>query len=200
MKVIMTNDIKMDVLEYVDESGTAYYIEKFERLLPISEVEHDNSYKLSCEACKKYGKNLVCPPYSPSFLSHIENAKAAKVICLRLPQEYFNHMVSEERYRTCFRKARSLLVDILLDYRKKGYIIAGSGPCLACEQCAVELNSKQCKDPDKSIYSLESLGTNLITLVKKCFNINLEWSSDEQYADFVCAVGAVFFDDERSAA
>ena len=194
----MANDVKIDILEYVDESGTTYFIERFERLLPISEVERDDSYKLACEACEKYGKNLACPPYSPSFDAYIDNAKTARVICLRLPQEYFNHILSGERYRTCFRKARGLLVEILLDYRKKGYTVAGSGACLECEQCAVELNSGQCKKPGKIIYSLESLGTNLITLVKKCFDINLEWSSDEQYADFVCAIGAVFYKDEKS--
>ncbi len=195
----MTSDIKIDVLEHVDETGATYYIERFERFFPVSEFDQSNSYKMSCEACDKYGKNLACPPFSPSFSDYTENAETARVICLRLPQEYFIHLVSEERYRTCFRKARSLLVDILLDQRKKGHTIAGSGPCLVCEKCVVERKSRRCRKPDKMIYSLESLGTNLITLVKRCFDIELEWSSDEQYADFVCAVGAVFYKDEKGA-
>ncbi len=196
----MSNELKIDVLEHVDDAGMAYYIEKFERLFPVNKIDHDDSYKMSCEACKKYGNNLACPPYSPSFPDYVGNAKTARVICLRLPQEYFNHLVSEERYRTCFGKARNLLVDILQDYRKEGHTVAGSGPCLACERCAVEHRSEKCRNPDKMIYSLESLGTNLITLVKKCFDIELEWSSDERYADFVCAVGAVFYKDDESAA
>ncbi len=196
----MSSDLKIDVLVHVDDAGISYYIEKFERLYPVNKIDHDDSYKMSCEACDKYGSNLACPPYSPSFLEYVGNAKTARVICLRLPQEYFNHLVSEERYRTCFRKARNLLVDILLDYRKKGLAIAGYGPCLACERCAVENKSEQFSNPDKMIYSLESLGTNLITLVNKCFDIELEWSSDEQYADFVCAVGAVFYEDENITA
>ena len=188
----MTSNIKIDVLEYVDESGATYYIEKFERVFPLSEMDYADSYKMSCEACEKFGKNLACPPFSQSLSTYAGNAKTAYVICLRLPQEYFDNLVSGERYLTCFKKVRSLLVDILLDYRRKGYVIAGSGPCLECEQCAAEIDSWQCSNPDKMIYSLESLGTNLITLVKKCFNIDLEWSSNEQYADFVCAIGAVF--------
>ncbi len=195
----MTGDIKIDVLEHVDDEGRTYYIEKFEGLFPVSLIDHADSYKMSCEACDKYGQNLACPPFSPSFPDYTGNAETARVVCLRLPQEYFSHLVSEERYLTCFKKARSLLVDILLDHRKKGHIIAGSGPCLACEKCAVERKSRRCRKPDKMIYSLESLGTNLITLVKRCFDIDLEWSSDEQYADFVCAVGAVFYKDKNGA-
>ncbi len=189
----MPRELKIEILEYVDDTGATYYIEKFEGFLPVSEIEHADSYKMSCEACEKHNKNLACPPYSPSFLEYIGNSDTARVFCLRMPQEYFKHLESEERYKTCFRKAASVLLDILLDYRKQGYIVAGCGPCLACEKCAVEGESKQCRNPDKMIYSLESLGTNLITLVKKCFDIELEWSSNEQYSDFVCAVGAVFY-------
>lgn len=43
MKANMTNDVKIDILEHVDESGTTYYIERFERLLPLSEIDHENS-------------------------------------------------------------------------------------------------------------------------------------------------------------
>jgi hypothetical protein len=28
--------------------------------------------------------------------------------------------------------------------------------------------------------------------MKSCFDMKLEWSADDQYADFVCAAGAVF--------
>jgi len=190
----MTADIKIEVLEYIDEAGRTYYIERLERMLPVSEIDHDDVYKTGCEVCEKYGKNLACPPFSPSLSAYSNNAETARVICLRMPQEYFSHLASEDKYLTCFRKVRSLLVEILLDYRKRGYIVAGSGTCLECDQCAAELNSAKCKKPTKIIYSLESLGTNLITLVKTCFGIDLEWSSNEQHADFVCAVGAVFYE------
>jgi len=194
----MPDDAKAEVEEHIDETGAIYYIERFERLLPVSEFDYGDHYKMSCEACEKYGKNLACPPYSPSFLTYIDNAQVAKVICLRVPQEYFNHLLSEERYHACFRKARSLLVKILLDYREKGHAIAGSGACLACETCAAEdeAECKQCRQPDKLIYSLESMGVNVIALVKKSFDIDLEWSSDDKFADFVDAVGVVFLNED----
>ncbi len=198
----MPDDTKAEVEEHIDETGAVYYVDRFERQLAVSDFDYGDHYKMSCEACDKYGKNLACPPFSPSFLSYIDNAPVAKVICLRVPQEYFNHLPSEERYHACFRKARSLLVGILLDYRKKGYAVAGSGACLSCEICTVEdeADCRQCRQPDKLIYSLESMGVNVIALVKKSFDIDLEWNSDEQFADFVDAVGAVFLNDDEMIA
>ncbi len=98
----------------------------------------------------------------------------------------------EEKYRFCFRKAKKLLETELLDHRKKGRAVAGAGPCLACEECAAEADGGRCGKPAKRIYSLESLGVNITGLAKRCFNIDLEWSCKETFADFVCALGAVF--------
>ena len=35
-----------------------------------------------------------------------------------------------------------------------------------------------------------------IYLTQRCFDINLEWSGGDQLADFVCALGAVFGNQE----
>lgn len=188
----LNTEMKVEVLKYIDDSGTALYYERFETFLTGSGFDHDKLYKMACEVFEKYGKNLACPPHSPTFLEYLGEVKTAKVICLRLPLEYFNHPIPEEKYRACFRKARSLLVDELLGYRNHGYAVAGAGPCLACEECAAEGNNKKCKKPTEKIYSLESLGVNIIKLGKTCFNIDLEWSGQENLADFVCAFGAVF--------
>ena len=89
--------------------------------------------------------------------------------------------------------ARSILTTELFKHREQGYTIAGSGTCVACEKCVIEDGDQRCKRPGERIYSLESLGVNVISLVKKCFNIDLDWNSDVITADFVSAVGAVFF-------
>jgi len=183
----------VEVLEYTDDTGCIFIYERHECEVVVAEIEHGNKYKFLCEACPKYGKNLACPPYSPSFLQYIKDAKKAEVICLRLPTEYFTHPIAEERYRACFRMAKNLLTGELLKYRREGYFVAGSGTCVACERCIVEDGDQKCKRPGERIYSLESLGINVISFVKKCFNIDLDWNSDVYTADFVSAVGAVFF-------
>jgi len=189
----MLDQIKTEVLEYTDEEGAEYYIERFENTLQVSEIDCSEKYKVGCEPCKKYGKNLACPPYSPTLLEYAKDCRNAKIICFRIPLEQFPQIITEERYRTAFRKVRGLLTDELLRYRKKGNIVAGSGTCLVCEQCAIELGDTKCKHPSKRIYSLESLGVNVVSLTEKAFSFKLEWSGYDSAADFVSAIGAVFY-------
>lgn len=132
------DDIQTEVLKHTDANGAEYYIEHFETSLKVSEIDASEKYKVACEPCNKYGKNLACPPYSPALFDYIKDCKTAKVICYRIPLEQFPEIITEERYHVAFRKVRGLLTDELLRYRKKGHIVAGSGTCLACEQCAIE--------------------------------------------------------------
>lgn len=66
----MTDNIKVSVFEHTDESGS-YYIERYEQLAKVSDIEYGQGIKSSCEACKKYGANLSCPPYSPYFPEYV---------------------------------------------------------------------------------------------------------------------------------
>jgi predicted metal-binding protein len=185
--------MELGVFEHTDACGSTLFYEKYEGEVELTGIEHGERYKLSCEVCLRFGKNLACPPHSPAFSEYLRTMEKARVICIRLPQDYFAHLAFEERYRACFRQARSLLTERLVKARVAGHRVAGSGPCLACEECALAAGSKQCEKPEKRIYSLESLGVNVVGLVKRCFQMDLDWSTDGQYADFVCAVGAVFY-------
>jgi predicted metal-binding protein len=187
------DNIKTKVIKLADANGTEYYIEHFETTIQVWEIDSSEKYKIACEPCKKYGKNLACPPYSPTLEAYTKDSKKAKIICYRIPLEQFPEIITEERYDTAFGKVRGLLTDELLRYRKKGHIVAGSGTCLACEQCAIELGRNKCKHPSKRIYSLESMGVNVVSLTEKAFGFKLEWSGCDSAADFVSAVGAVFY-------
>jgi predicted metal-binding protein len=188
--------MQVEIREYVDDSGATIYYERYETDLSLPGFDHGKKYKALCEACPRHGKNLACPPYSPGFLDYVGNVKTGRVLCLRFPTEQFHQLIPEERYSACFRKARNLLVPELLKYRKQGYTVLGSGTCLACEKCAVEEGDEECKKPEKRIYSLESLGVNVIALTQESFDIDLEWSGGDHLADFVCALGAVFSNQE----
>ncbi len=78
-------------------------------------------------------------------------------------------------------------------YRKRGFLMGGSGFCLGCERCQAEKGGENCIHPDALTYSLESLGVNLASLKKTCFDFDFEWSDSTKAADFICSIGAVFF-------
>jgi predicted metal-binding protein len=188
------NPYRVQVKEASIDSETVLVYEQFEMTIPTAQFDQAQKYKLACEACPQQGKNFSCPPYSPTFQEYLGGLKTARVICIRIPQEVFHFLPAEKRYRRCFLKARDLLVKELVDYREKGFRVAGSGACQACTVCAIQEGFENCQKPDQRIYSLESLGTNLIALTKRCFDFELEWNSQDHSADFVCSIGAVFYD------
>jgi hypothetical protein len=63
----MPEDTKAEVEEYRDETGAVYYVDRFERQLAVSEFDYGDHYKMSCEACDKYGKILHAPLLAPLF-------------------------------------------------------------------------------------------------------------------------------------
>jgi len=188
----MIDNIKAEVFEYIDAGDSKYYVERLENTIRVSEIDCDE-HKVGCQACKKYAMNLACPPYSPYFPEYVRGMRTAKVICFRIPLEQFSQISMEERYGTAFKIVRGLLTVELLRYRKEGHLVAGSGYCLACDQCAIELGNAKCKHPSIRIYSLESLGVSVVSLMEKTFNFTLEWSGCDSAADFVSAIGAVFY-------
>jgi predicted metal-binding protein len=183
----------MELVEYTDSSGRRITYERYSRRMTLSAFEHGDRFKLLCEGCPKHGKNLSCPPHSPSFLAHVKSDKEAQVVCIRLPQEYFNELPPQERYHACFRQASRLLLVALKECQEKGHPIAGSGPCLTCERCSLEEGVDACGNPEERTYSLESLGVDVIGLLKKSFDLDLEWNTPEKNGNFVSAVGAAFF-------
>jgi predicted metal-binding protein len=181
------------LIETVDESGKSVFYEKYTAITGVSDFEWGPRYKGFCEACPEFGKRFSCPPHSPFFLEYVGEARKAIVICVRFPGEQFSHLSGKADYLTrFFKKAGKVLADVLLGYRSRGHMIAGSGPCLACERCGAETGLEACPNPGKQIYSLESLGVNVAGLCKKALDLDLEWGTDGRPAGHVCAVGAVF--------
>jgi predicted metal-binding protein len=183
-----------EVREYRDPAGAFRSYVRYVALVPLSEFEHGNRFKDMCGQCPHHGRNFSCPPNSPSFSDHVGSAKVAEVVCVRLTKADFPRATPQEIYHACFREGSRLLRTELEYHRGEGRAVAGSGPCLACERCSLETGESACSRPEKRIYSLESLGVNVIGLLKNVLGIDLEWDSDGEKAATVCSVGAAFFE------
>ena len=186
-------DVTAAVIEHSAGDGTVYYAERFQRTIPATDIDF-HAEPLGCEACPQHGKNLACPPFSPPFPRHIGLKPKADVIGYRVSLDQFPGGTEEERYHAAFREMRGLLVQELLEERRRGRVVAGAGACLACEECAAVRGERECRNPEKMIYSLESMGVNLIALSEKALALRLEWSGSGGAADHVIAIGAVFLD------
>jgi predicted metal-binding protein len=191
-------EARASVHNFTNDAGETLYYERHEAIISISSLDYAEKNKIACEACHTFGKNFACPPFSPYLPDYLDSQVYAKIVCIRMPQEYFNNIIQEKTYKECFRTAQGILVDELVRYREKGYIIAGSGSCPACNVCGAEKGAEECNKPNTMIYSLESLGVNLTSLTRQCFGFELEWSGSEQTSDFVCSLGAIFFNEDET--
>lgn len=182
-------NIQTSIIEHALD-GHTILIERFERRLPVARIEYTAPENPGCEACHKFGRNLACPPYSPALFYHIGDSAVATVIGYRVHLEQLPH--EADRHRMAHRLLKIMLDSELLAFKKQGAIVAGAGTCHVCENCAIESGSKQCKFPDKRIFSLESMGINLISLARDAFELTLDWSDGTCPEGTVMAIGAVF--------
>ncbi len=179
----------------VADKGVATVYETYSGMVDVADIEHGNSFKELCRPCPTYGRNFACPPHSPSFLEFAGKAGRARVICVRVPQPDAGCAATDERIVEVFREAGNILTEMLLAYCASGHRIAGSGRCRVCEQCAGESGQDACRRTEDRIYSLESLGVNVVALTKRSCGIDLQWASGDRKTEFIAAVGAVFFEE-----
>jgi len=183
---------RMEELEGPGLAGEVLRYERYETDLSVEGFVYSEEVLAACAACPRHGRNLACPPHSPTFQDAVAGARSARVICVRLPLGPIGTGTPEERYREGFGAARGVLVAELLAERARGWTVLGSGPCRACEPCAAEEESTTCRNPAERIFSLESTGVNVVELLRTCFDLDLEWTAAGCIPDFVCSVGAVF--------
>lgn len=176
--------------EIIIENTSAY--QHLEADVPVQSIAYGHDREAACGTCPNLGKNLSCPPFSPSFPDYIKDARRAQVICVRLPAACFVQHPAEMRSRVGFTEAGKILRRELLHFRGQGRLVAGSGECRVCDPCAAAQGGLHCHHPDEQMYSLESLGVDVADLVRHCFNLELEWDRQDRRAQFISAVGAVF--------
>lgn len=184
--------MKTSVMEHKDSDGRILLIERLESLLDVESIPYDPDYKEGCGPCEMRGRNLACPPHSPYLPEHIGDANEVMSLCFRVPLEQFSNAIPDESYWEAYHLVRDMLYGELIDWREKGHIVAGSGPCHSCRECVAVNGERECRFPDKRIYSLESMGVSVVLFSETAFGLSLDWSGHGSSADFVSAIGAVF--------
>ena len=165
---------------------------RYSRSVPLSDLVVQPGIRDACTACPQYGRQFSCPPHSPILADHVGDASHATVVCLRLSLDHLDEPDPALRQRLGFYQGQRLLADELLAARARGQPIAGCGACPSCSACAAADGGDACRLPEQRIYSLESLGVNVVELLRHCFAIDLEWGGPTVDVISVHVVGAVF--------
>ncbi len=186
------------VVKAVLPDGRTVACERYEALVPQDAFVVNKAVEEACLACPTYSKSHSCPPYSPSIGDYTRGLGRARVIFLRLPVSEFTGETPLKRATAASHAAMELLRRELFDALEHSeddrIRIAGAGRCTGCERCSRELGGEACVKPEALLYSLESMGVNVVELVRDVFGISLEWSEDDVDVIMMGAVGAVFYD------
>lgn len=180
----------VEIFQAALPDGSTIPGERYQGYLPVSEILSSDIVRGACETCWRYGRNFACPPHSPVFPEWVEGRRDAQVVYLRLPTESFEGETPFARAKGCSQRTQKLLYSELLALHKTGLKVAGAGPCRACEVCAVERGDGECYTPGHRIFSLESMGVNVVDMVKKVFGFDLDWEGET--SSMAGAVGAIF--------
>jgi predicted metal-binding protein len=188
---------KIEFFEFTNSRGASIRAERHERLISVADIEHSPRFQELCRSCPNYGKNLACPPTTPYFTSYVGQARSARIICFRIPVTDQANMTPEQQKEDT-RQAMDWLCRELGHYLSQGYKVGGAGHCQLCETCAGESGETVCRKPAERIFSLEAMGVAVGALLKKTFGFSLEWNKGDNLARYMCAVGAVFYDQDQA--
>ncbi len=192
----MNGQWTVEIIETSKPDGVVVPGERYCGEAPVSGISSSHIVRGACEVCWHHGRNFACPPHSQFFPDWVKEHRTARVIFLRFPSDVFEGETPQGRARACSREARYLLNLELSEYQERGFKVAGAGPCRSCEVCAAERGDSECYAPGRRIYSLESMGVNVVELVNRVFGIDLDWEGAE--GSMLGAVGCVFDPEDRA--
>jgi predicted metal-binding protein len=159
------------------------------KIVPASKIVVENRVVLKCMiGCNKYGKTLMCPPYSPSvnefrkilneysyalifkIKSQAEaTAEIAKLLSKKEDDPSLTKQMKEkiQKFWTSWKTDKKELLRKVCALEKaattKGYTLAlgfTTGSCMLCDECNVK--EKMCHHPTEARYSAQAVGINVL--------------------------------------
>ncbi|MBI5459485.1 DUF2284 domain-containing protein [Methanobacterium sp.] len=172
----------------------------YAKVIPAEKVVVEERVRLKCMVCPYYGKNLKCPPHTPSiqeFQKIVHEYNLAMIVKLKPPEisgeiaKYGQEKGDEVRlwnqdlnnlspviWSDISKIYKHMLTDLLELERaafNQGYAFAMAffgGRCLLCENCNLD---KGCQNALMARFSAESMGINLL---KTAANAGIELKFD----------------------
>lgn len=166
------------------------------KIIPAEKVVVEDRVRLKCMVCPYYGKNLKCPPYTPSieeFKRMLNDYSTAMIVKLKPPEisgkiEKYGQIKGEKSrlwnqdlnnlsptiWADISNIYKTMLTDLLEIERaafNQGYSFAIAffgGKCLLCENCDLD---NGCQNALMARFSAEAMGINVL---KTAENVGIE--------------------------
>lgn len=174
----------------------------FAKIIPAEKVVVEDRVRLKCMVCPYYGKNLKCPPYTPSieeFRKIVNDYSIAMIVKLKPPEisrkiaKYAQTKGEESRlwnqdlnnlspaiWADISNIYKTMLTDLLEIERaafNQGYAFAIAffgGKCLLCENCDLD---NGCQNALMARFSAEAMGINVLKTAKNA-GIEIKFPSE----------------------
>ena len=188
---MLKNDNYMALEKFALDLGVA-----LAKIIPAEKVVVEDRVRLKCMVCPYYGKNLKCPPYTPSiaeFKRMLNEYSTAMIVKLKPPEksgkiEKYEQIKGEKSrlwnqdltnlspaiWADISNIYKTLLTDLLEIERaafNQGYAFAMAffgGKCLLCENCDLD---NGCQNALMARFSAEAMGINVL---KTAENVGME--------------------------
>jgi predicted metal-binding protein len=173
------------------------------KVIPAKLIVVDERVQLKCRypPCLYYGKNLMCPPYTPSakeFREYVAKYKHAILIQRDAPiaeeikkrikgegkkledlmkDESFRSLVEKEMAEE-WKKLHAIICAVERECMNKGYYLSLGligGHCMLCDKCDPNL---PCKKPWEARPGMEAVGIDVYKTAKNS-GLEFEWSKKE---------------------
>ncbi len=152
----------------------------------------------ACEQCPNFGRLWSCPPNDEQAEKILSTFSTANILSIVLRPDP-NDSESQETFsltRACdtIKTIRHTLDPLLLELEAQtpNSLALFAGSCVNCDnnECA-RISGQSCKTPEKTRYSLESLGFDICSMADIMFNIKIDWATSEKPADKLCLFSAL---------
>lgn len=149
----------MDETDIVLTAGKKFGVDEA-LMIYTSKIDTKNQMLLQCQfTCKHYGKYYTCPPELPTIEKTRELLKEYKKAILVIGDQ--GKMDLKKFHRAMLAIEGTLKLN---NYDKA--LALSMGPCSLCDTCTV-VKGKPCVYPERKRPSVEGLGIDLISTVKK---------------------------------
>jgi len=160
-----------------------------------------------CKACPNYAKYWSCPPYAFDEAIFLKQFKYMHIIGRQFqvpPDDIRNIRDPKAIADYCTEKLQAIKVmtwKTLLEIENEveGAMGLIPGNCPICEAQGLECARKtgeSCRNPKLMRYSLESLGFNVVDLVKYEVGMTIEWSQNQRLPKVLTSVSAILCNEE----
>jgi predicted metal-binding protein len=145
-----------------------------------------------CKACPNYDKIWSCPPFDFNTYDYLSEYSTVIIYSgeIFFDLQNLNDQESISKKTIVFdlgrREFRKYLMSIEEVHNESKALIAGH--CFLCDQCT-RLHSVPCSYPKMIRYSLEGMGIEVGTLLKRVLNQALQW--DIERTNRLMTVGAL---------